>query len=71
MRRAYHDFLLRTPMISSERKPMSDITTTDKEVKVAVEMPGVSKENIKTSNCQFVLSSHNPFLEANGFGPFN
>ena len=34
-------------MISSEREPMSDITITDKEVKVAVEMPGVSKEDIK------------------------
>jgi HSP20 family protein len=34
-------------MISSEREPMSDITITDKEVKIAVEMPGVSKENIK------------------------
>jgi HSP20 family protein len=39
--------LFEAPMISSEREPMSDITTTDKEVKVAVEMPGVSKENIK------------------------
>ena len=38
---------LRTPMISSEREPMSDITTTDKEVKVAIELPGVSKEHIK------------------------
>ena len=36
-----------TPMISSEREPMSDITITDKEVKIAVEMPGVPKENIK------------------------
>lgn len=36
-----------SPMISSEREPMSDITITDKEVKIAVEMPGVSKENIK------------------------
>jgi HSP20 family protein len=35
------------PLISSEREPLADITTTDKEVKVAVEMPGVSKENIK------------------------
>jgi len=26
---------------------MSDVTETDKEVKVVVEMPGVSKENIK------------------------
>ena len=35
------------PLISSEREPLADITTTDKEVKVAVEMPGVRKENIK------------------------
>ena len=37
----------RTPMISSEREPLSNVTTTDKEVKVALEMPGVSKQNIK------------------------
>jgi HSP20 family protein len=37
------------PLISSEREPLADITTTDKEVKVAVEMPGVSKENINIS----------------------
>jgi len=36
-----------SPMISSEREPMSDVTETDKEVKVVVEIPGVSKENIK------------------------
>lgn len=35
------------PSISSEREPLSDVSTTDKEVKVVVEMPGVSKENIK------------------------
>jgi HSP20 family protein len=35
------------PFISSEREPLADVTTTDKEVKVAVEIPGVSKENIK------------------------
>jgi HSP20 family protein len=35
------------PLISSEREPLADITTTDNEVKVAVEMPGVRKENIK------------------------
>jgi HSP20 family protein len=35
------------PLISSEKEPLADVTTTDKEVKVAVEMPGVSKENIK------------------------
>jgi HSP20 family protein len=35
------------PLISSEREPLVDISTTDKEIKVVVEMPGVSKENIK------------------------
>ena len=34
-------------MLSAERKPFSDIAATDKEVKVAIELPGVSKENIK------------------------
>ena len=34
------------PLVSSEREPLADVTTTDKEVKVAVEMPGVSKQNI-------------------------
>jgi HSP20 family molecular chaperone IbpA len=37
------------PLISSEREPLADITTTDKEIKVAVEVPGVSKENIKVN----------------------
>ena len=43
MRRGF----FRPSMISSEREPMSDVTTTDKEVKVVIELPGVSKENIK------------------------
>jgi HSP20 family protein len=37
------------PLISSEREPLADVTTTDKEVKVILEMPGVSKENIKVN----------------------
>jgi len=37
----------RSPMISSEREPLSDIPVTDKEVRVVVEMPGVSKDKIK------------------------
>src|SRR5205823_4953985 len=37
------------PLISSERQPLADVTTTDKEVKVIVEMPGVNKENIKVN----------------------
>jgi HSP20 family protein len=38
---------LESPVISSEREPLSDITTTDKEVKVTIEMPGIAKEKIK------------------------
>ena len=34
------------PLISSEREPLADVATTDKEVKVVVEMPGVTKENM-------------------------
>jgi HSP20 family protein len=41
--------LFRRPLISSEREPLADVTTTDKEVKVIVELPGVSKENIKVN----------------------
>ena len=33
--------------ISSEREPLSDIYSTDKEVKVVLEMPGIKKEDIK------------------------
>ena len=39
-------FFSSRPLISSEREPLADVTTTDKEVRVAVEMPGVSKQNI-------------------------
>jgi HSP20 family protein len=35
------------PRITAEREPLSDITTTDKEVKVVLEMPGIKKEDIK------------------------
>jgi HSP20 family protein len=31
------------PLISSEREPLADIITTDKEVKVIVEMLGISR----------------------------
>src|SRR4029079_8115547 len=36
-------------MISSEREPLADITSTNSEIKVIVEMPGVNKENIKVN----------------------
>jgi len=39
--------LFEQPSISSEREPLVDISSTDREVKVIVEMPGIKKENIK------------------------
>lgn len=35
------------PNILTERQPLSEISSTDKEVKITVELPGVSKEQIK------------------------
>ena len=35
------------PAISAEREPFVQIDTTDKEVKITAEMPGVSKEKIR------------------------
>ena len=35
--------------ITAEREPLVDVNTTDKEVKVVLEMPGVKKEDIKIS----------------------
>jgi HSP20 family protein len=35
------------PQIAGEMEPMTDVVSTDKEVKVTVEMPGVSKDKIK------------------------
>src|SRR6188474_3894823 len=37
--------LFEQPSISSEREPLVDISSTDREVKVIVEMPGIKKEN--------------------------
>jgi HSP20 family protein len=37
------------PQITAEREPIVDILTTDKEVKVIVEVPGINKENIKVN----------------------
>ena len=37
------------PMISSEREPLADITTSNTEVKVILEMPGVNKDKIKVN----------------------
>jgi HSP20 family protein len=35
------------PQITAEREPLSDVTSTDKEVKVVLEIPGIKKEDIK------------------------
>ena len=35
------------PTLSAEREPLVQVDTTDKEVKIIAEMPGVSKEKIK------------------------
>ena len=35
------------PQISSEREPLVDLNSNDKEVKVVLEIPGVKKEDIK------------------------
>jgi HSP20 family protein len=35
------------PEIAGEMEPMIDVVSTDKEVKVTVDMPGISKENIR------------------------
>ncbi len=50
------------PEISSETEPLIDVTTTDKEVKVIVEMPGVSKDKIKinTYNNTVEVKSEDP-----------
>jgi HSP20 family protein len=37
------------PQITAEREPLADVMTSDKEVKVVIEMPGVTKENIKVN----------------------
>lgn len=38
---------IQKPQITAERVPLSDVTSTDKEVKVVLEMPGITKEDIK------------------------
>ena len=35
--------------ISGEIEPLVDVNTTDKEVKVVAEIPGINKQNIKVN----------------------
>lgn len=39
----------RIPELTSEREPLSDVVTTNNEIKVVVEMPGIGKEDIKVN----------------------
>ena len=54
---------MNTPMISSEREPLSDVSITDKEVKVVIEMPGVPKDKIKLNAYQDKLEITSQDLE--------
>jgi HSP20 family protein len=38
------------PQITAEIEPLVDMITSDKEIKVVVELPGVNKENIKVNS---------------------
>jgi HSP20 family protein len=35
------------PALAAEREPLADVITTDKDIKVTVEMPGITKNDIK------------------------
>jgi HSP20 family protein len=39
----------REAQLNDEREPLADVITTDNEVRVIVELPGVNKENIKVN----------------------
>jgi len=48
-----------TSTLSTEREPLVDVNTTEKEVKVVVEMPGVRKEdiNVNATNSQVEIDA--------------
>ena len=50
------------PNILTERQPLSEVSTTDKEVIVSVELPGVSKEQIRidASENQVEIKTEDP-----------
>ena len=54
--------LFTKPLISSEREPLTEVTTLDKDVRVVVEMPGVNKENIQ-------IKSYDNSVEVSATGP--
>lgn len=54
--------LFTRPFVSSEREPLTEVTTLDKNVKVVVEMPGVIKEDIQ-------IKSYDKSVEVSATGP--
>jgi len=50
------------PQISSEREPLVDVNSNDKEVKVVLEMPGVKKEDI-------LINAHDGAVEVTASNP--
>jgi HSP20 family protein len=40
-------FSYQQPSLSAEREPLVDVSSTDKEVKIIAELPGISKEKIR------------------------
>jgi HSP20 family protein len=40
---------IRRPELAAEREPLADVITSDKEVKVLAELPGIDKQNIKVN----------------------
>ncbi len=50
------------PEISGELEPLVDITTTDNEVKVVIEMPGINKNNI-------IINAYDQTLEVKSDDP--
>jgi len=50
------------PQISSEREPLVDVNSNDKEVKVVLEIPGVKKEDIR-------INAHDGAVEVTASNP--
>ena len=42
-------FGLEGPKLTAEREPLADVVTSEKEIKVVVELPGVEKQNIQVN----------------------
>jgi len=42
---------LAPPSLTAEREPLADVITSEKDIKVTVEMPGISKQDIKINAC--------------------